>query len=184
MLKTDGVKLEFKNDALDTIAEMAYQRNMGARGLRSIIESVMTKIMFKIPDMEGAKKWLNTAMEYYKKYGYDFWAVRRRITGEFLGQMGIFRQKISGKDENCLAFMLGKKHWNMGYASEGAEACIDYAFRTLNLDRLAATVEPENLRSVCVLNKIGMEKTGKTNFLDKELYIYEISRKDKQNSSY
>jgi RimJ/RimL family protein N-acetyltransferase len=135
-------------------------------------------------DMEGAKKWLNTAMEYYKKYGYDFWAVRRRITGEFLGQMGIFRQEISGRDENCLAFMLGKKHWNMGYASEGAAACIDYAFRTLSLDKLTATVEPENFRSICVLDKIGMEKTGKTEFLNKDLYIYEINRKDKQSSLY
>jgi len=45
----DGVKLTFDDDAIAEIAHQAYQKKTGARGLRSIIERIMTDIMFNIP---------------------------------------------------------------------------------------------------------------------------------------
>lgn len=56
LLSMDGVKLEFEDEALRKIAELAIKKKTGARGLRSIIESAMQKIMFDIPNMSGAKK--------------------------------------------------------------------------------------------------------------------------------
>lgn len=56
LLAMDGVRLEFESDALKRIAELAYNKGIGARGLRSIIEKVMKDIMFKVPDMPDAKK--------------------------------------------------------------------------------------------------------------------------------
>ena len=52
----DGVKLEFEDDALKRIAELAHSKGTGARGLRSIIEKSMKDIMFKVPDISNAKK--------------------------------------------------------------------------------------------------------------------------------
>lgn len=49
LLDLDGVKLEFTDDALYTIAHMAVERKTGARGLRAIMESVMMDIMYEIP---------------------------------------------------------------------------------------------------------------------------------------
>ena len=46
----DDVRLEFKTDALKKIAELAIKKEIGARGLRNIIEKVMQNIMFSIPD--------------------------------------------------------------------------------------------------------------------------------------
>ncbi len=45
----DNVDLQFTDDALHAVAELAIERNTGARGLRSILEEVMTDIMFEIP---------------------------------------------------------------------------------------------------------------------------------------
>ncbi|MCI7263013.1 MAG: ATP-dependent Clp protease ATP-binding subunit ClpX [Clostridium sp.] len=45
----DGVKLEFTEDALKAIAHMAVERKTGARGLRSIMESIMMDVMYEIP---------------------------------------------------------------------------------------------------------------------------------------
>jgi ATP-dependent Clp protease ATP-binding subunit ClpX len=45
----DGVKLEFEQDAIVSIAEKAIERNTGARGLRAIIEEAMADIMFEVP---------------------------------------------------------------------------------------------------------------------------------------
>ena len=52
----DGVKLEFEDDALRRIAELAIKKEIGARGLRSIIEKSMQNVMFSIPDRTDAKK--------------------------------------------------------------------------------------------------------------------------------
>lgn len=56
LMAMDKVKLEFEESALHRIAELAVEKNIGARGLRSIIEKSMKKIMYDIPDVTGAKK--------------------------------------------------------------------------------------------------------------------------------
>ncbi len=45
----DGVKLTFSRESLEAVAALAIERNTGARGLRSILESAMTEIMYEIP---------------------------------------------------------------------------------------------------------------------------------------
>ena len=52
----DGVELEFTHEAIEMVADLAIQRNTGARGLRSIMESVMLDIMYEIPAMDGLTK--------------------------------------------------------------------------------------------------------------------------------
>lgn len=56
LLQMDGVELEFQKEALRAIAEKAVERQIGARGLRAVLESIMTKIMFLIPSDLSIKK--------------------------------------------------------------------------------------------------------------------------------
>ena len=49
MFEMDGVKLNFEPEALIKVAETALERKTGARGLRGVLENVMTDIMFSIP---------------------------------------------------------------------------------------------------------------------------------------
>ena len=48
----DGVELKFQPEALERVAEVALERKTGARGLRGVLENVMTDIMFRIPSDE------------------------------------------------------------------------------------------------------------------------------------
>ena len=52
LLELDNVKLEFTPDALEEIAQLAVDRKIGARGLRSIIEGVMMDLMYEITSDE------------------------------------------------------------------------------------------------------------------------------------
>ena len=52
LFSMDDVELNFTDDALHAVAELAIERNTGARGLRSILEEVMTDIMFEIPSRD------------------------------------------------------------------------------------------------------------------------------------
>ena len=49
LLEMDHVELDFEPDALGAIAQKAIDRKIGARGLRAVLESVMTKVMYEIP---------------------------------------------------------------------------------------------------------------------------------------
>lgn len=55
LFKMDGVKLEFEDDALDYIVEKALNMKTGARGLRSIVEEIMTQYMYDIPSTKKRK---------------------------------------------------------------------------------------------------------------------------------
>ena len=52
----DEVKLEFTEGAIDAIADTAIKQKTGARGLRAIVERLMTDVMFDLPSMEGSKR--------------------------------------------------------------------------------------------------------------------------------
>jgi ATP-dependent Clp protease ATP-binding subunit ClpX len=56
MFELDGVELDFDEDALRSIADLAVERKTGARGLRAILEDVLGPIMFEIPSAEDVKK--------------------------------------------------------------------------------------------------------------------------------
>ena len=61
LLAMNNVKLKFEDDALKTIAELAIKKNIGARGLRSIIEKAMCDVMYSVPDMPDVRKVIITS---------------------------------------------------------------------------------------------------------------------------
>ena len=61
LLELDGVELEITSDALDAVAQKAIDRQIGARGLRAVMEKVMTGIMFMIPSDLTIQKVVITA---------------------------------------------------------------------------------------------------------------------------
>lgn len=60
LFKMDNIELEFKDEALEEIARLAIQRNVGARGLRAIVEEVMLDIMYEVPVNTDVRKCIIT----------------------------------------------------------------------------------------------------------------------------
>ncbi len=58
LFEMEGAELEFSESGLKAIAHLAKERDTGARGLRSIVEEVMTDVMFDLPDMEHKEKFV------------------------------------------------------------------------------------------------------------------------------
>ena len=61
LMSYDGVELSFEKEALEAIADKAVAMKIGARGLRSVVEGVMTDIMYRVPSDKTAKKVVVTA---------------------------------------------------------------------------------------------------------------------------
>ena len=62
LMEYDDVELEYTRDAMEAVADRAVERGIGARGLRAILEEVMTKVMYDVPsDPTIAKVTINAA---------------------------------------------------------------------------------------------------------------------------
>ncbi len=67
LFELDGVEVEFEEEALKSIAKMAIDRKTGARGLRSILESIMLDVMYEIPSRQDIEKCVVTKETIEKK---------------------------------------------------------------------------------------------------------------------
>jgi len=93
---------------------------------------------------------------YYGRYGYGLWATVLKETGTFIGRCGLLPWEIDGRTEVEVAYLLDKRYWGRGLATEAARAIVDHAFATLPVDRLICMVDPENAASRGVAVKVGM----------------------------
>jgi len=63
----DGIDLEFDNDAIDFIVDKALEYKLGARGLRSICEAIITDAMYELPSKSEAQNYRITEAYVKKK---------------------------------------------------------------------------------------------------------------------
>jgi len=72
LLELDNVHLEFNEEALKAIAQLAIERETGARGLRAIVEGIMTQVMYDVPSDETVEKCIITKDTVDNKEPPDF----------------------------------------------------------------------------------------------------------------
>lgn len=114
-----------------------------------------------LPDEERIYAALKKFNNYQAEYGYTFWAVELLSTNEFIGFIGLASVlDLPFAPATEIGWRLAYKHWNKGYATEGAKTCINYGFNQLNLDKIVSFTAILNKRSEAVMKKIGMVKTG------------------------
>jgi len=69
LFEMDDIKLTFKEDVLDFIVEKSIEYKLGARGLRSILEGILTDAMFELPSDKGSKELVITKTYAEEKFG-------------------------------------------------------------------------------------------------------------------
>jgi RimJ/RimL family protein N-acetyltransferase len=103
-------------------------------------------------------------------------AVITRATRELIGYCGFFLQNVDGVDEIEIGYRLHPDWWGGGLATEAARAVRDYAFGTLELERVISIIHPGNLRSQRVAEKNGLTKEKETCFKGMDVWIYALTR--------
>ena len=127
-------------------------------------------------NVENAKEFLENYTD-YKVNGYGRWAVIDRFSNDFLGWCGLKYNR--DLDETDIGFRFFEEHWNKGYATESATACLQYGFQKLSLTKIIGRAMAENKASIKVLEKIGLEFVKEFQFdeLNKG-FIYKIDKGD------
>jgi RimJ/RimL family protein N-acetyltransferase len=105
-------------------------------------------------------------VEHWNRYGVGLFTIERKEDDRVLGRVGLllwdpgrwvsgFHATLEGAVETEVGWTLGREHWGRGYATEGALASRDWAFRQLRLTRLISLIALENAASIRVAEKIG-----------------------------
>ena len=124
---------------------------------------------------EGATRVLGRMLGYpalYPDLGY--WYASRRDTGAFIGW---FSLKYAGRSPDIeVGYWLRPNAWGHGFATEGAQAMVDYGFDDLGLHRIIGVTHRGNKASQRVLMKAGLEDVGWGHYYDQRLRLFLAER--------
>ncbi|MFN8357597.1 MAG: GNAT family N-acetyltransferase [Spirosomataceae bacterium] len=97
--------------------------------------------------------------QFIKTNGFGFWAAELLQTQQFIGFIGLSMPRFEASFTPCveIGWRLMPEFWGQGLATEGAAACLTYAFEQLNLNEVVSFTTVTNLRSMRVMQKIGMK---------------------------
>ena len=94
----------------------------------------------------------------YRKHGFGRWACVLKATGEVVGWSGL--KRLDDLEEVDLGYWLMPAFWGRGLATEAGRAVLKYGFESLRLEQIIGLVDPANVASVRVLEKVGMTRAG------------------------
>lgn len=114
-----------------------------------------------IPDAPRTREEARDELEWHmhghpRRPELGLWATIHRATGKFIGRCGLLPWSIEGQEEVEVAYTIARADWGQGLGTEAAQAIIQYGFEKLNLSRLICLIDPENVASQKVAEKIGM----------------------------
>lgn len=101
---------------------------------------------------------------HHEALGYTLWAACLKQTGELMGFVGLHYTDFFAKFDSHFApavevgWRLGSQYWGKGYATEGAKAALDYGFKDCALQEIVSFTVPANVRSIRVMEKIGLKR--------------------------
>ena len=108
--------------------------------------------------------------------GFGIWAVEHRESGELMGRIGCFHPE--GWPAFEIGYVLGKRFWGGGYATEGAAAALAFARTECHPDRIVSLIRPDNAGSIRVAERLGGTLEETIDFFGGRSLVYEYSRGD------
>ena len=164
-------------------------RNWTSSDLDNMAEiNAIAKVMEYFPStqtLEQTKVFIERMQESFERTGFCYFAVEKLEDGKLIGFIGLNEQKFEADFTPCIdiGWRLHPNAWKKGYATEGAKACLYYAFEVLKLNKIYAFTPVINLKSEQVMKRIGMKKVKHFNFplfandeRLKECVLYEITQ--------
>ncbi|THC43945.1 GNAT family N-acetyltransferase [Massilia sp. Mn16-1_5] len=110
-------------------------------------------------DMAQADEMLAAAMRDYADGSGLRYGIVLSATEELIGVASLFA--FNRDNRRCeIGYVLGSRHWGQGYASEALVPVLDHAFGPLGMNRIEADIDPQNIASGRVLEKLAFRREG------------------------
>lgn len=121
-------------------------------------DSKVMEFMPKLLSKEESDNFIERIKLRFKEDGYSSFAVELIEDKTFIGFIGLSIPKFDAFFTPCveIGWRLAYEYWGNGYATEGAQASLDYGFNDLGLSEIVSFTVPKNVRSRRVMERIGM----------------------------
>ena len=106
---------------------------------------------------------IDRQIERQSGHGYCLWAMELKAEQRFIGFCGMLPPHDPFVEIE-IGWRLGDADWGKGYAREGAEACLDWAWHKLDASSVIAVTVPANLRSWGLMERLGMTRNPEEDF--------------------
>ncbi len=120
--------------------------------------------------IEQANEFLRWATDYQKASNFCRWAVLLKENQEIVGSCGFACPH--GTTEIELGYLLARRFWGKGLATEAVGASLKYGFENLDFREIIAMTDLENVASQKVLEKIGFTQRGIETFNGEKSLVY------------
>ena len=143
---------------LRLVNEPSFLSNIGDKGVKNLDDAERFIL---------AGYWTNQ-----ERPGYGMFLVELKDGGDPIGGCGLLYREVLDVTDIGFAFL--PEYWNRGFAYEAAEAILKYGRSTLGVDKIVGLTSPDNLASIKLLKKLGMEfeKTVKMSDDDPGTVLY------------
>ncbi len=148
----------WKQDDMDAY----YQINQDPKVIEFLLGSLTT---------QEVNDFINEMNEQFKKLKFTLFAAEEKSTRNLIGFIGLNPPKWESHFTPCveIGWRLGSQYWHRGYATEGAKAVLEYGFNKGGLAEIVSFTVPANIRSIQVMEKIGMLREYKGDFFHPNL---------------
>lgn len=170
ILDTERLSLvPFTDDHLDGLSAMNSDRE------------VMRYISGRPETRDETVVFVERVKQRWIEFGYSWWSFIEKDSGELIGAgalQNLRREATASPDPSCpleIGWRLRRDYWHMGMATEAAQAITGFAFDTVHADELYAVCHPDNVASIHVMQRLGMQYTGLQTWYGKTLATYQIT---------
>lgn len=121
--------------------------------------------------MEQVNDFIPAINNHQDKRGYTLWAVELKETGELMGFIGLNYTDWASHFTPTVevGWRLGSQYWGKGFSTEGAKASLEYGFKQCGLKEIVSFTVPANVRSLRVMEKIGLKRDVNGDFAHPKL---------------
>ncbi len=155
-VRLEGVRVVLEPPRVADWAEWENVRRRNQSYLQSFEplwpEDCLSRDFFKRRLKRQQWDWENDMARYF--------LIRLREDGALIGGINLNQIHLGAARHASLGYWLDEARQGQGYMAESAALVIDYAFRTLNLQRVHAACVPENERSIRLIKRLGLSEEG------------------------
>jgi ribosomal-protein-alanine N-acetyltransferase len=117
---------------------------------------------------------LHRVLDTFREKGYGLWFCRKKLTDERGGIVGLF--DFFSEDQPQLLYALPPPWQGQGFATEASQRIIQYAFEELGYAYLTASCDVPNVKSIAVMERLGMHPFEEKPIEGKSLVFYRLDR--------
>jgi [ribosomal protein S5]-alanine N-acetyltransferase len=128
--------------------------------LQGLSNTLVTKYMLiRYYTLQEVQEQMDYYANHYTNNTGMYWLMQSTTSNQSMGVIGLNNLSIVHKKAE-LGFWLLPQFWNKGFTTEASKAMLNFCFNNLQLNRIEATVETENIASIDTIQKLGFTQEG------------------------